>query len=212
MADQRTIQQAEWKYFHNIITWRSFHYSVSISFEPDYSIGKTELQYVSTTGSGTNPIYLFGKLDQRTLYFTFRVNYTINPELSIEYYGQPFVSAGKYSAFKKITSPDADKFRERFNNFTPAELTYDPSSNAYNVNDGGTYSFGNPDFNFRQFRSNLVVRWEYLPGSTLYLVWSQGRTSTDTNGMFSYGNDMKDLFRIMGHNVFLIKLSYWFNL
>jgi hypothetical protein len=186
--------------------------SISISFDPDYGIQNSELQYVSTTGSNGNPLYLFGKLDQKTLSFTFRINYTINPELSIEYYGQPFVSAGKYSAFKKITQPDADKFKERFHEYTPEELTYDSSTNTYNVNDGETFSFGNPDFNFRQFRSNLVFRWEYLPGSTIYLVWSQGRTSNDTNGLFSYGTDMKDLFKITPHNVFLIKFSYWFAL
>jgi hypothetical protein len=196
--------------------WAGIYYrptnSVSISFEPDYSIQNTELQYVSTTGTGTNPVYLFGKLDQKTLYFTFRLNYTINPELSVEYYGQPFISAGKYTAFKKITQPDAGTFKQRFYDYTPAELTLDPSTNTYNVYDGGTYSFGNPDFNFRQFRSNLVIRWEYLPGSTLYLVWSQGRTSNDTNGMFSYGSDMKNLFSITPQNVFLIKFSYWFAL
>jgi hypothetical protein len=186
--------------------------SISISVDPDYGIQNSELQYISTSTSNGNPVYLFGKLHQTTLSFTFRINYTINPELSIEYYGQPFVSAGKYSAFKKITVPDADKFKNRFYEFTPAELTYDPSGSTYNVNDGGTYSFGNPDFNFRQFRSNLVVRWEYLPGSTLYLVWSQGRTSSDSNGMFSYGSDMKDLFRTTPQNVFLIKFSYWFAL
>jgi len=186
--------------------------SISISVDPDYGIQNSEMQYVSTVTSNGQPAYLFGKLNQKTLSFTFRINYTINPELSIEYYGQPFVSAGKYSAFKKVTVPDAGRFRERFSEFTPTELTYDPSSSTYNVSDGGNYSFGNPNFNFRQFRSNLVIRWEYLPGSTLYLVWSQGKTSTDTNGMFSYGNDVKDLFRVMGQNVFLIKLSYWFNL
>jgi hypothetical protein len=63
-----------------------------------------------------------------------------------------------------------------------------------------------------QFRSNLVVRWEYLPGSTLYLVWSQGRTNSTSEGLFSFGNNMKDLFDIAPHNVFLIKLSYWFAL
>jgi hypothetical protein len=170
------------------------------------------MQYVNTVTSDGQPVYLFGKLKQKTLSLTFRINYTINPELSIEYYGQPFISAGKYSSFKKVTLPDAGKFRERFTDFTPAELTYDASSSTYYVNDGGTYSFGNPDFNFRQFRSNLVIRWEYLPGSTLYLVWSQGRTSTDTNGMFSYGNDIKYLFRKTALNVFLIKFSYWFAL
>ncbi len=91
-----------------------------------------------------------------------------------------------------------------------------PCQNTFNVDEDseGTieYSFNNPDFNFRQFRSNLVVRWEYLPGSTLYLVWSQGRTSSDTNGIFSYGNDMKELFSTRPQNIFLIKLSYWFSL
>jgi hypothetical protein len=186
--------------------------SISISFEPDYGIQNSKLQYVTTTGIDGNPLYLFSKLNQKTISFTFRINYTINPELSIEYYGQPFISAGKYSAFKKITQPDADKFTDRFYEFTPDELTYDQSINTYNVNDGGSFSFGNPDFNFRQFRSNLVARWEYLPGSTLYLVWSQGRTSSASSGLFSYGNDMKDLFDEVPHNVFLLKFSYWFSL
>jgi Domain of unknown function (DUF5916)/Carbohydrate family 9 binding domain-like len=186
--------------------------SISISVEPDYSIQKTEMQYVSTTGTNQNPLYLFGALNQKTLGITFRINYTINPELSIEYYGQPFVSAGKYSAYKKITQPDAGTFRQRFYEYNPSELTLDPLTNTYNVNDGGTYSFGNPDFNFRQFRSNLVVRWEYLPGSTIYLVWSQGITSTDTNGLFSYGNDIKKLYSMTPTNIFLVKFSYWFAL
>ena len=141
-----------------------------------------------------------------------RINYTVNPELRIEYYGQPFISAGKYSAFKKITQPDAGRYKDRYVEYTTAELEYDQSSNTYNVNDEGTFSFGNPDFNFRQFRSNMVIRWEYLPGSTLFLVWSQGRTSTATDGIFSYGNDMKDLFNKTPHNVFLVKFSYWFSL
>ncbi len=207
-GDVKTMRGHE---YYGEIIYRPLN-SLSIAIDPDYGIQSSELQYINTTTSGGNPIYLFGKLNQTTLSFTFRINYTVNPELSIEYYGQPFVSAGKYSAFKKITQSDADKFKERFFEYTSAELTYNPITNNYNVNDGGTYSFGNPDFNFRQFRSNLVVRWEYLPGSTLYLVWSQGRTSTDVNGLFSYGTDMKDLFKVTPYNVFLIKFSYWFAL
>jgi hypothetical protein len=190
--------------------------SISLSAEPGYSIQKGALQYVSETTSDGNPVYLFGELDQKTLSFTFRINYTINPELSIEYYGQPFVSAGKYNNFKKITEANADRYRDRYHIFTPSELIYDSESNSYLIDENSDskheYSFGNPDFNFRQFRSNLVIRWEYLPGSTVYLVWSQGRTSSGSNGMFSYGNDMKDLFHEVPHNVFLLKLSYWFAL
>ena len=190
--------------------------SISITFEPDYIIENYELQYVSTTGTNEDPLYLFGKLVQKTMSFTFRVNYTINPELSIEYYGQPFVSAGKYTNYKKITQPNADRFRDRFYTFTPEELSFNSEGNSYGIDENGDgtadYSISNPDFNFRQFRSNLVVRWEYLPGSTIYLVWSQGRTSSDSNGLFSYGNDMKDLFKKTPHNVFLVKFSYWFAL
>ena len=190
--------------------------SIAISVEPSYGIRRSELQYVSTTGSAENPAYIFATLDQTTLSFTFRVNYTINPELSIEYYGQPFVSGGEYTDYKKITDPNADKFRDRFHVFTPEEISYDSGNNIYNIDENGDgnvdYSVGNPDFNFRQFRSNLVVRWEYRPGSTLYLVWSQGRTSSDPNGTFSYGNDMKELYQVTPHNVFLVKFSYWFSL
>jgi hypothetical protein len=190
--------------------------SISISIEPDYTIENHELQYVSSTVTNEDPLYLFSTLNQKTLIMTFRINYTINPELSIEYYGQPFVSAGKYTDYKKITQPDADKFNNRFHVFTQDEINYDPEINSYSVSENGagseTCSIANPDFNFRQFRSNMVVRWEYLPGSTIYLVWSQGRTSNDTNGLFSYGTDMKDLFKVTPHNIFLIKFSYWFAL
>jgi hypothetical protein len=187
--------------------------SLSISIDPDYGIQHQELQYVTTAGTQENPAYIFSKLDQRTFGIIFRINYTINPELSIEYYGQPFISAGKYTDFKNITQPDAGKFRDRFHTFAPNEITLNQETNSYTISDGiSDASLSNPDFNFRQFRSNLVIRWEYLPGSTLYLVWSQGRTSSDTNGLFSYGNDLKDLFRITPRNIFLVKFSYWFAL
>jgi len=190
--------------------------SLSFSISPDYVHFRSELEYVSTTGFQDEARYLFGRLDMQTLSFTFRINYTINPELSIEYYGQPFVSAGDYSNFSKVTDCDAQHFADRYHVFTSEEITFNSESNTYHVDentDGNLdYSFGNPDFNFRQFRSNLVLRWEYLPGSTLYLVWSQGRTSSANNGEFSYGNDLKYLYDITPHNIFLLKFSYWFSL
>ena len=113
----RKVQMARilWlEFITDRLTQFQFHLNLITLF------GTTELQYVSTTGSDANPVYLFGKLDQKTLYFTFRINYTINPELSIEYYGQPFISAGKYTAFKKITDPNAGTFKQRFYDFTPS--------------------------------------------------------------------------------------------
>jgi hypothetical protein len=190
--------------------------SMAISFEPSYGTQNNKLQYVSTAGINNESRYLFGELDQKTLSFTFRLNLTVNPELSLEYYGQPFVSAGNYSNFKRITDSDAGRFNERFHVFNYEEITPSESGNTYIVDediDGSVdYNITNPDFNFSQFRSNLVVRWEYSPGSTLFLVWSQGRTNSASTGRFSYGNDMKDLFNIVPHNVFLVKFSYWFSL
>jgi hypothetical protein len=189
---------------------------VSISIHPNYNITNQELQYVTTVDNENGSTYIFGRLEQRTAGITVRLNYTFNPELSVEYYGQPFISAGKYSKLKKITSPDAERFKERFHTFADGEISYSQDGNYYSI-DGNIdgvedYQIDSPDFNFRQFRSNLVIRWEYLPGSTLYLVWSQGRTGSVTDGSFAYGNDMGDLFRIRPHNVFLLKFSYWFSL
>jgi len=190
--------------------------ALSVSFEPTYSVQDNHLQYVNESSMEGDPRYLFAELNQKTLSFTFRLNYTINPELTIEYYGQPFVSAGEYSNFKRITNPGANTFAGRYHAFGTDEISFNSPENLYSVDENSDlttdYTFGNPDFNFRQFRSNLVVRWEYLPGSTLYLVWSQGRTSSAPNGTFSYGNDMKDLFGEVAHNVFLVKFSYWFSL
>lgn len=190
--------------------------AMSISFSPDYSIANRELQYVDTKQMTNDARYIFAELDQKTISFTFRLNYTFTPELSLEYYGQPFVSAGKFTNYKRITNSKADKFMDRYHDFSTGELSFNATDNRYEIDEdrnGSTdYSFDNLDFNFRQFRSNLVIRWEYLPGSTLFLVWSQGRTSTDTEGSFKYGNDMKELFGIEPHNVFLVKFSYWFSL
>ena len=128
---------------------------------------------------------------------------------------QPFISTGNYTNFKIITETHAIEFKDRYHLYTNEEISFDANDDLYNIDenrDGNiNYSIANPDFSYRQFNSNFVVRWEYLPGSTVYFVWSQGRTSSVSNGVFSYTDDMKDLFNVYPHNVFLIKLSYWFS-
>jgi len=198
--------------------WGGINYKptngLSFSLEPEYFSQVNRLQYVGTYYNLNDPRYVFAEISQKTMTLTLRLNYTINPELSVEYYGQPFVSAGKYTHLKMITNGTAETFTGRFQEYDDTRMQFDPAGNTYNMDenaDGVTdYSVSNPDFNFRQFRSNFVVRWEYRPGSTLYLVWSQGRTSSVSDGSFTYGNDMRDLFSTTPHNVFLIKFSYWF--
>ena len=174
-----------------------------------------KIQYIGTENTNGESRYLFGEIDQKTVILIMRFNVCITPNLSVEFYGQPFVSAGKYSHFKRITDPRADSFNDRYHTFSDSEIGYDADAENYDVdenNDGSLdYSIGNPDFNFRQFRSNLVVRWEYSPGSTLFLVWSQGRTSYVSDGSFSYQYDMRDLFGVYPHDVFLVKFNHWFS-
>lgn len=211
-GDEKSYRQQE---FWMGINFKPMN-ALSISFSPSYSIANNELQYVSTSQMGNETRYLFAQLDQKTASFTFRLNYTFTPELSLEYYGQPFVSAGNYSHLKRITTTDADKFVDRYLVFPDGQVHHNSTNDLYEIDEdrNGTvdYSFDNPDFNFRQFRSNLVIRWEYLPGSTLFLVWSQGRTSSASDGSFAYRDDIKELFGVKPHDVFLLKFSYWFSL
>jgi len=189
--------------------------AISLRVNPFYSLNYDELQYVEPAEFNGEPRYLFGRINQRTLGVTLRLDYSITPDLTVQFYGQPFVSAGKYSQLKRITAPHAERYADRFQIFGN-ELSYDENSAAYGVDESGDgapdYFFSKPDFNFRQFRSNLVVRWEYSPGSTAFLVWSQGRTGFDSSGEFSFGNDVKNLFEVYPDNVFLIKLNRWFSL
>ena len=189
--------------------------ALSISLYPSYNINRDLLQYVTTADYDVEQRYLFARIDQKTLSMTIRLNLSITPNLTIQFYGQPFISAGTYQEFKRITNSRAAAFTDRFETFTENQIFYDPDEEVYSIDENQDgiwdYTFDNPNFNFLQFRSNLVIRWEYTPGSTLYLVWSQGRTDYYTNGGFHFRNNLRDLFNVAPHNVFLIKMSYSFN-
>jgi hypothetical protein len=187
--------------------------SVSVSVNAFYEHNVDDLQYVDTARPGGVAKYVLGRLDQDTIGLTLRANVFLTPDLSIQYYGSPFVSNGSYTRFRRASNtPRADRYDDRFHLFAPGEITYLPDLNAYRVDEGGaTYGFGNPDFDFRQFRSNLVARWEFTPGSSIYVVWSQDRTDEDL-----FGRSISDSFDALrlapAANVFLVKLSYWFGL
>ncbi|MFQ6112706.1 MAG: DUF5916 domain-containing protein [bacterium] len=205
--------------YHNLRFWVTFRPrdAMRIRIRPFFNINKDDLQYIDTVDHQGNDRYLFGRLEQKTLGITFRFDFSITPDLSIQYYGQPFISAGKYSQLKRITEPRDDVYKNRSHTFTGDEIQFDSEKEEYNFDedeDGATdYSIETPDFNFRQFRSNLVIRWEYSPGSTLFLVWSQERTDDEDNtGEFSFSNDIGELFNVSGTNVFLVKVSRWFSL
>lgn len=187
-----------------------------LSFVPRFTSNRDNWQYVNTVESEGENQYILGRIDQKTLDMTIRINYYLTPDLSVQYYGQPFISAGHYSDFKRVTNPLAVVSEDRAIALTGDQINLEPESAEYRVdesNDGvEDYRFGNPNFNFREFRSNLVLRWEYNPGSTLYLVWTHGRSQTIQNGGFNFSHDMDALFDIYPNNVFLIKFNHWFTL
>ena len=186
--------------------------TLSISVSPSYSTAFSELQYMTSMDLNDEERYIFATLNQKILSMSLRVNYNITPDLTIQYWGQPFSGNIKFSDLKIITDPVADSFSDRLHTYTDSEITF--SNETYYI-DNGEYSFDfeDPDFTTNEWLSNLVVRWEFLPGSTAYLVWSQSRDFYQSSGNFDILNNLNDLFTDKkANNIFLIKFSYRFGL
>ncbi|NNK75435.1 MAG: hydrolase [Maribacter sp.] len=187
--------------------------SLRISASPEYGINKDKLQYIDNLNVNGETRYLNGTIDQRTLSMSFRLNYTINPNLTIQYWGQPFISRGRYSEFKEVVAPLAKTFEGRISPFADNQISL--VDGVYEVDDnldGNTdFSFDNPDFSFVQFRSNLVVRWEYIPGSEIFLVWSQDITQSGDSQEGLLDDLQANIFNNeKPQNIFLIKATYRF--
>ncbi|MEO8192612.1 MAG: DUF5916 domain-containing protein [Gemmatimonadales bacterium] len=164
--------------------------SASLGVSYSHDINDTQWRANFGVAGADTTHYTFARLDQKTLSLTSRINYTASPTLSLQIYAQPFSSAGKYSNWRELDDPHADDYDRRFKPFAG-----DP---------GG--------FDFKEFRSNSVVRWEYRPGSTLFFVWQQGRQLDGVPANdFSFSRNLKDVFDTHPSNTFLIKASYWFN-
>ena len=185
---------------------------LSVSAQASHEQLLDSLQYVATTGADGVTRWVLGSIDQDTWSFAFRVNLSITPDLTLQYYGSPFIGTGRYTAFKRAADTLAQDNASRFHLFSPEEIAFRAEDDSYQVTeaDGGlSYSFANPDFSFREFRSNLVARWEWKPGSSVYLVWSQGRTSYAPEWDASLGSNWDALRGAPSDNVFLVKVSYW---
>jgi len=170
-------------------------------------------QFVDKASAGSGTRYLAGELRQTTAALTVRAGYTFTPNLTVQLYAQPFLSAGRYRGLKEVTAPRAGRLADRFRPFAPGELRAADGGDSYEVDRDGDgaadYAFENPDFSVREFQSNAVLRWEYRPGSTLFLVWTQGRDADGDRRPFALGRDTRRLFAEPPTNTLLVKLSYW---
>ena len=136
--------------------------------------------------------YLFAHLDQELLSFTSRLNYTATTTLSLQCYAEPFITTGRYFRLREIANPRAPSYDDRYRPY------------AMNTDDAS--------FNIKELHASAVARWEYRPGSTLFVVWTQGRDQEDRDlGSFLPVRDVRNLFAARPDNTFLVKASYWIN-
>lgn len=192
------------------LTYRPMN-ALNITIAPSFSKNRNQMQYVATPDQSGYPRYVVAEIDQTIARISFRLTYMLTPNISLQYWGQPFGSCGKYKNYKLVTDSRADSYDQRF---TPIPTEWLTTNGTYlevdEGNDGETeYGFNKPDFNFGQFRSNMVIRWEYIPGSTLFLVWTQERNGAFYDTHPDYANYSFD-FNEKAHNIFLVKFTYRF--
>ena len=190
---------------------------LSVSLSPGISKSYSELQYVNYRVYNGSGRYIFASIDRQTINTSFRINLNLSPDLTLQYWGQPFIATGRYYDHKYITDPKAGEYHDRFSKYSENQISLTGNMYYIDEDENGTtdYSFGKNDFNVQEFLSNLVVRWEYNPGSSVYLVWSQNRSSNNNTGTMDVMNNLGDLFDSAlkkPHNVFLIKFSYRFGI
>ncbi|MDH6358125.1 DUF5916 domain-containing protein [Parabacteroides sp. PF5-9] len=181
----------------------SFNYRIGnhLLLESEFTIyrDRNEFQYagvLSPLQADEKTTYLLGRMKQRTYGVTLRAQVNITPDISVQFYGAPFTSIARYDQFRAAADTKSDIYENRTRELTPDEKT----------------RMRNPDFSFNEFRSNLVARWEYLPGSTLYLVWEHSMSNRDNHYVSGWGNNLDRMFNIPASNTFMIKLNYWFSL
>ncbi|MBI4430046.1 MAG: carbohydrate binding family 9 domain-containing protein [Ignavibacteriales bacterium] len=191
-------------------------FSPQLGYERDTDIFITSVSdSLATATFGRR--YVFADVGLTNLSLNTRVNWAFTPDLSLQFVIQPFIQVRNFSFFKEFLQPRTYDFavygRDK------GTLAYDPATFQYTADpDGngpaGTFTFGSgfgqDDFSFRSVRANLVLRWEYLPGSTIFVVWQHLRSHVGYVSDFQFGRDAGDLLREPADNIFLIKLSYWF--
>lgn len=185
--------------------------SVQFSVSPFWD-KVTEPQQYATTLTGGRPEtygsrYVFAFIDRSTVSMEFRLGLTIRPDVNLDIYAEPFAASGHYYDYGELLKPES-RDRLKFGTLG-STLTANPDGSQTVTIDGATFTLRNRDFNTLSYRSNVVLRWEYRPGSTLYLVWQQDRSGTETIGSPVSAGDAFRSITAPGGNTFMIKTSFW---
>jgi hypothetical protein len=205
--NQRQLRmEFEWKPLSNVL----------LAFDPSIMWNKAYTQWIDVFSDPYAATYahryVFGTMHQTEFAAGLRVNWTFTPHLSFQLYLQPLVSAGDFSDFKELARAKSYDF----NHFGQNGSTINLNDDTYLVDPDGTgpasaFEFSDPDFNYNSLRANAVLRWEYLPGSTFYLVWTQSRSYETEIGQFRFEQSLDDLRHVNPDNIFMVKLNYWLN-
>lgn len=186
--------------------------SLQLSVEPLFYAGREVPQYVSTQGGGREETYgqryIFAAVERRELILRLRANLFLTPDLSLEAYAEPFAASGVFSGFGELERPRSMALR-RYGEAAGTSLTRGEGGSLEVVDGGAAFSVANPDFNLRSFRSNVVLRWEWLPGSTLFLVWQQDRFQGSATGPALSPRGVVGALQAPGRHTLAIKLSWW---
>ncbi len=181
-----------------------------LQISPSVEWNRNPAQYIGTADPESDPAYLHGRIDQTTVDLTARISHAFTPELSLELYLQPFVSAGSYDEFSVVDDPRASDPAKRFRSLEADRAG--GGSDEILLRDGArTHLLPDPDFKVRRLNANTVLRWEFVPGSTLYVVWTREEAVPGSDGTLDLRRDLSRLFGSEGTNVFMVKASYWLN-
>jgi hypothetical protein len=217
-------------YFGNDFGSKYFSAAFNVEWKPtsyiDFTIGPAidnNLAKVQWVTEINDPLavatyggrYIFGRMNQKTISGNIRLNWTFTPKLSLQLYVQPMFSVGDYGSYKELAKSKTDQYNVYGEN--GSTIKYNQENNNYTVDPDGNgpaqeFTFDNPDFNFKSIRANLVLRWEFLPGSAFYFVWQNNKENYDNPGDFSLRRDFKNLFRATPNNIYMIKLTYWLDM
>lgn len=195
---------------------------LNLSFGPSWNDSRALLQYVTRRADSTATAfggqrYVFSALKQKQLVLETRMSMTFTPTMSFELFMQPLLASGHFLDFKEFDAPRQGAFsiygRDRGTVTTVrdtagrvASYRIDPDGNGV----AAPFSFANPDFTLRSLRGNAVFRWEYKPGSVLFVAWTHARAMSDQAGDLDFGRDRSALFAAQPDNVFLVKASWWY--
>jgi len=226
----RSESGGSWIGFNPSIEWKptsNINLRLSTSISRDITMAQwvpSDNIYIPASHKYSNPVpdstasltygnrYIFAEFDQKEISASIRLDWTFTPKISLQLYMQPLISVGHYHAFKELTRAGIYAFNRYGDN--SSSIYYNNDSETFLVDPDGTgarnFEISNPDFNYKSLRLNTVLRWEFLPGSTAFFVWTRSGEHSENPGDFKFGRDLGNLIQAPDHeDVFLVKVAYW---